>query len=188
MRGAPYNHGVFRWPRPIRALVAAIEDILPPRPVVAEPADGLRKPAFEALAWAPAELAFDLAGTMAQRRSWPGRSATKLIRPRRSAAPGGISSSRSQMRSTTSRLVHSQRAPMLSVSPVPPCSSISCSGSVWSATLSRRSSVAGARRHAPHRPVADIAKPNASSRVITCVRSGTTCRDITTQIRGINFN
>ena len=49
-RCAPYNHGVSLTKIDLHAVMVGIEDVLPPRPVVAEPAHGLRKSALEILA------------------------------------------------------------------------------------------------------------------------------------------
>lgn len=55
-RCAPYNHGVSLTKIDLHAVMVGIEDVLPPRPVVAESAHGLRKSAPEILAGAPADI------------------------------------------------------------------------------------------------------------------------------------
>ncbi len=49
-RFAPYNHGVSLTKIDLHAVMVGIEDVLPPRPVVAEPVHGLRKSAPKILA------------------------------------------------------------------------------------------------------------------------------------------
>ena len=95
-------------------LVAAVENGLPPRPVLQIPGDGLGDPGLEGFLRAPAQFVFDLRGVDGVAPVVAGTIGDERDQPRRGPrAEGSSRSSRSQIVSTTCRLVRSLRPPIL---------------------------------------------------------------------------